>query len=303
VRPSDLEFATAVEAAISGWETNHGALPGLTRQRARDCFIRQLVDSDRRRRFLSLYPDSKRLTNAQADPSNPVFNPYAAAVLAHRCGDTNEALWITFLAIHFGKHPVAHWRYLQNVYGCLGAGRWDWPTISGDPTAFRIWLANNLDEVQGALPRGFGNHRKRETLRDSGTGEAIESYVDWIGESADHVERFASIIGDDPDPGNSFEMLYGSMRAVFRFGRLARLDYLTTAHRLGLIQAEAGRPYLPESSGPLKGARELFGPSQPAKLELQATEFGRQANIPFAVLEDAICNWQKSPLRFRHFGG
>ena len=93
------------------------------------------------------------------------------------------------------------------------------------------------------------------------------------------------------------------MDAVHRFGRLARFDYLTNSARLGLSTAVAGRPYLPEATGPLAGARLLFGQAPPQRLEEIAIEFGRVTSVPFAVLEDALCNWQKSPTVFKRFRG
>ena len=93
------------------------------------------------------------------------------------------------------------------------------------------------------------------------------------------------------------------MQVVKRFGRLGTFDYLSTASRLGLISAVAGRAYLPNSTGPLNGACLLFGISKPRELESLAVEFGFATNVSYGVLEDALCNWHKSPYRFMHFRG
>ena len=302
MREKDQQYATAVSGAISGWEIEHGALPGLVAPEARDCLVMQLVDSNRRRLYVEHFCTSQRLNERRADPHSGYFNPYPAAVLNMRHGDLDEALWLVFLAIHFGKHRRARWRYVENIYGRLGHGRWDWTSVATDTSSFRLWLSDNLEMVRGTPPNGFGNHRKRESLSDSGTGEAVESYVNWIGQFRGHAVAIAdATAGAQGNPVEEFESLYQEMKAVHRFGRLARFDYLTTASRLGLVTAIAGRPYLPESTGPLAGARLLFGAATPRALEETAIEFGSYTEIPFAVLEDAICNWQKSPDEFKRF--
>lgn len=302
MRPSDQPFVAAVARSLEEWESNHGRLPGLVQLTARDCFIRQLVDSDRRRRYLEHFKDSTRLNERQADPASGVFNPFAAAVWHGRSEDLNEALWLVFLAVHFGLHPTARWRYVERVYGGLDSGRWDWTTVAAETDGFRSWLSANIKSIKGIGPNGFGNHRKYESLTDSGTGKVVESYIRWIGPEREHTAAFASITrGSNLTPEEQFDSLYNSMRVVLRFGRLARFDYLTTASRLGLISAVAGRPYLPGSTGPLDGARILFGEPETSRVEEIATEFGKASSIDFAVLEDALCNWQKNPDLFKRF--
>lgn len=71
-------------------------------------------------------------------------------------------------------------------------------------------------------PRGFGNHRKRESLAgvgDKGTGAAVESYVQWVNPPRTHQEMMAEAIRDaNGDPGVAFDLLYRSMEAVRRLG-------------------------------------------------------------------------------------
>jgi hypothetical protein len=305
VRPSDQPFAGQIALGLRTWEGQHGVPPGLTSAARVEAFVGQLVASDRRRRFIEHYQFSNRLTARQADPGSGVFDPYAAAVLANRNGDIDDALWLVFLATHFSRHRSAKWRYVTNVYGALGQGRWDWHAVVSDISAFRSWLLANVEKIRGPKPRGFGNHRKYESL--TLTGAVAESYVDWIDPSRGHTNAFARAVGGTKGTTNNsadqFDILYRSMDAVYRFGRLARLDYLTTAYRLGIIGTAARRPYVSEASGPLTGARLLFGALSPADAELSSIEFGSLVGIDFAVLEDALCNWQKSPDVFIRFSG
>ena len=302
MRANDIPFAAAVSADIAAWESVRGPLPGIVDPPTRDSLIRQLVDSNRRRLYIEHFRTRAQIPYGCADPHGDIFNPYSAAVVNWRQGHSDEALWLVFLAVHLGRHRVAGWRYVKNIYGQLGQGNWDWLSVSDDVASFRSWLSDNRETVRGDPPRGFGNHRKRETLADTGTGETVDSYVKWIGGSRGHEVAFAALtqfaFGDS---GAEFELLYQSMKEVHRFGRLARFDYFTTASRLGFISAVAGRPYLSESTGPLAGARLLFGLASPRHLEEFATDFGNFIGIQFAVLEDAVCNWQKSPEQFTRF--
>ena len=304
LRKSDRPFAKKASVAIHAWESANRPLPGLIDQRARDCLVGQLVSSDRTRRYIEHFHYSQKLTKRQMEPNSGKFNPFAAAVLLRREGDLDEALWIVFLATHFGLHRNARWRYTERVYGRLGYGRWSWQSVASDVDGFRQWLTANATLVKGTGSNGFGNHRKRESLSDSGTGAVVQSYVSWVGPSRSHKATFAALTGSTSETATEvFDNLYRSMKEVHRFGRLARFDYLTTASRLGLITAVAGRAYLPESTGPLEGARLLFGIRKSSEIEDIVVEFGNSTGIPFAVLEDAICNWQKSPTQFKHFRG
>ena len=56
-----------------------------------------------------------------------------------------------------------------------------------------------------------------------------------------------------------FDYLYRSMDAVASFGRMAKFDYLTMVAKLGLAPIEPGSTYMPGATGPLSGARLLFG--------------------------------------------
>ena len=107
------------------------------------------------------------------------------------------------------------------------------------------------------------------------------------------------------DPLGAFDRLYRSMAAsVLRFGRLARFDYLTMLSKLGLAQVEPGSTYMDGSTGPLRGARLLFGGNYSApSLDEWLAELDREFQVGMQVLEDALCNWQKSPTVLKSFRG
>ena len=217
---------------------------------------------------------------------------------------------MVFLFVHFGRHSVGGWRYAREVYGRLGGvERWDWAATSADPAAFRSWLNENKDELRReGVPGGFGNHRKYESLdaySSKGTGAVVESYVEWVNPPRTHRQLVEQACQEaDGDARRAFDNLYKSMRAVTRFGRTARFDYLTMLGKLDLAEIEAPSAYLEEATGPRKGAVLLFGVDQPARtLNQWLVELDVFLAVGMQALEDALCNWQKNPADFVPFRG
>jgi hypothetical protein len=253
---------------------------------------------------------ARGLSDLRADPNSELFDPLKAAILHQRRGNIEEAFWMVFLFVHFGRHAHAGWRYAREVYGRLGDGhRWDWASTSTDPDGFRAWLDVHQDDLKReGTPRGFGNHRKYESLdaySPNGTGAAVASYVDWVNPPRTHrqlMEQECQQAGGDQRI--AFDNLYKSMKVVARFGRTARFDYLTMVGKLRLAPIEPGSTYMHGSTGPFRGAQLLFGGhGTAADLDASLVELDGQLNVGMQVLEDALCNWQKSPDRFKAFRG
>jgi Alpha-glutamyl/putrescinyl thymine pyrophosphorylase clade 3 len=98
------------------------------------------------------------------------------------------------------------------------------------------------------------------------------------------------------------------MSEVKRFGRLAKFEYLTMLGKLGLAPLESPSAYLNGATGPLQGARLLFAGDRHAKLSAKTLDsylikLDEHVQVGMQVLEDALCNWQKSPDKFRPFRG
>lgn len=292
---------------FDAYEANHGLLPGLTPQR-RASLIRQMVDSCRVNSYLE-HLRTQPLSQQAADPSDEWFNPIKAAIIHLRQDEDDEAFWLVFLRTHFGKHRGAGWAYSREAYGGRGSGGpWTWQRVTGDLQGFRDWMNGYSTRASAPrMPHGFGNHRKYESL--AGTGNVVASYVAWVGDPPDHGRRFGeALAAADNDPEESFDVLYRSMVEVRRFGRLARFDYLSLVGKIGLAAVRPGKAYLRDSSGPLSGAKLLFQPPDGPGLSVTALEQRTAAlrdrlGVTFDVMEDALCNWQKSPDQFRPFRG
>ena len=141
----------------------------------------------------------KPISPHRADPNNRGFDAERAIAYHLQRGDIDEAAWLIFLMTYFAKPADTGWRRLQDVYGRLGAGVWDWATVSSNPSVFSAWLAANWQRVRGK----FGDHRKYETLRSDakrGMGRVVESYVTWVG-TGGHRKLFAAFVRAIPEYG------------------------------------------------------------------------------------------------------
>lgn len=312
MRPKDRARARDLETQLVEFDSKVRRLPGVKDAVARDVLVQQLVDSLRRIAYAHFVRDEK-FDPGRADPSKDIFDPLRAAVFHMRRGDFDEAFWLVFLFVHFGKHPKDGWRLVRDIYGGLDAGAWTWKKVRSNPQAFRDWLAANENRLRGdGVSRRFGNHRKYESLSaasPAGTAAVVDSYVNWIAPPRTHrqlVQDAHKQVGQNPQA--VFEYLYKSMNSVLRFGRLAKFDYLTMLGKLGLAPIEPGSAYLSEATGPLRGARLLFCGNASAssggkELDAWLNELDSMLKVGMQVLEDAICNWQKSPRKFVHFRG
>lgn len=304
--PKRKEAAERLEAELAGFSTNQRDLPGIADSRARATLAWQMVASIRRLDYISRLRE-RPISPERADPRSALFDPQRAAILHARDGRVDEAFWLTFLMTHFGKHAAHGWRRLQDVYSCLGTGIWSWERVSADPNAFRAWLRDNRSRIGG----GFGNHRKYESLSaDSaaGTAAVIEGYIEWVGPARSHAKFVGDLVRTGGNhPHTIFDHFYRSM-SVTRFGRLGKFDFLALIGRLDLAPISPGSAYLKGATGPLRGARLLFGGKPTAclseqDLESWLQELDAKLDVGMQVLEDSLCNWQKSPERFVHFRG
>jgi hypothetical protein len=307
VRPRDRKLAQQLETGLLSFDREKRPLLGIRDSARREAFLEQILESIHRVKYVSVIR-GRRLGECSADPNDESFDPLKAAILNQNQGHMDEAFWLVFLFVHFGKNARSGWRLAREVYGRLGgAVRWDWEKVSLDPSGFREWLGAHQGELRG----GFGNHRKYQSLNaysSVGTGSTVESYVKWVEPPRTHQELMERARERaNGDPRKAFDLLYRSMRVV-GFGRTARFDYLTMVGKLGLADIEPGSTYMSGSTGPATGARLLFADDpeaalKPRDLDKWIVELDAQLKVGMQVLEDSLCNWQKSPGEFKRFRG
>lgn len=309
MRPKDQKIGEGLRKALIAFDGKVQPLPGVRNAAHLEAFIEQLVESIRRIRYIDTIK-ARPISTDCADPQKECFDPIKAALVHQRAGNEEEAFWLVFLFVHFGKHARGGWRYIRQIYGrCGEGGLWDWMSTCTDIDGFREWLHEHQDALKNKdMPGGFGNHRKYESLdarSKNGSGAVIESYVEWVNPPRTHEALVAGILADMAnDTGKAFARLYESMDTLKRFGRTARFDYLTMLGKLGLANIAPASPYLIGATGPLTGARLLFGiTGTPSRLDEMTTKLGDHLGMGMQVMEDALCNWQKSPAIFKAFRG
>ena len=306
--------ADALEAALLAFHTNVISLPGIVPVENRLTLVKQFVDSIRRVSFVRTIRNRPH-QSVVADPSNRAFDPIKAAAFYAAQGEVDEACWLVFLSTHFGKNGTSGWRLLKDVYGALGQGNlWNWASISQSPDGMTQWLTVNYDALTSdGVPRHFGNHRKYESIRPSSsksTGPVIASYVRWVlSNGGNHVHLFGRALEETNHVSRAaFGRIYDSMK-VLRFGRTAKFDYLSMLAKLDLVAIEANSAYLSTSTGPIRGAKLLFGGSvvsnqySTQELDTYAIHLAGALRVGLQEMEDALCNWQKSPGRYQRFAG
>ena len=308
VRPGDRMLAGNIDEGLGIFDQSTRKLPGIQSNSNRETFIAQLIESVRRVRYVTVM-SQREISGRRIDPNDELFDPLRAAIFFQRRGEFDEAFWMVFFFVHFGRHRRGGWRYARDVYGRLGNSteRWDWAKTSANPANFRQWLHTHLDEIKDTSRLGgFGNHRKYQSLdayTGPGTGAAFATYIQWVAPPRTHLELMNQALQiADQDPRKAFNGLYRSMNTVASFGRTARFDYLTMVSKLGLATIEADSTYMQNSTGPLFGARLLFGvEAGPKQLDLWLIGLEAHLGVGMQVLEDALCNWQKSPSMFVPF--
>jgi hypothetical protein len=302
---------TALLTAVQNYSHQHTPLPGAATVARRKALVTQIIESLRRVEFvkrIAIRPIDIR----RCDPATVMFDPLRAALLHFHDGDLDEAIWLVFLATHFGKHLRDGWRLLRDVYRGDGAP-WTFARVANDPDAFEGWLGDAYEWLKhDGISRRFGNHRKYETLRIDaarGTSNVIRSYLTWVGANRGHAGLISDTLAvSGKDAKALFDELYRSMDAVISFGRTGRFDFLTMIGKLGLADIEPGIPYLIDATGPLDGARLLFGNGKDARLrpddlDNRVAALGAYLGVGMQVMEDSLCNWQKSPDKFAAFRG
>ncbi len=311
MKPSVAALVQQVDAEIRKYEAEIGLLPGIANQDRRDTLYWQLAESLRRIEYISAI-QNRPIADERRNPNSALFDPLKCAILEWRTGHIDEAFWLVFLATHAGKHPQDGWRVARDIYGSFGLGQpWTWERLRQDATQFRGWMHENWGAIQAdGISRRFGNHRKYETLdphSDNGTWKVIESYVAWVMHYGSHQQMIRDIQAEfGQNPEVVFKTLYSSMKAVTRFGRLGKFDYLTMLDKLGFAPIRADSAYLSDATGPKKGAKLLFfdnpdAIANNAELDSVLIDLGHRTGLGLQALEDALCNWQKSPAVFVAF--
>ena len=294
--PTRQSEINRIENALSYHHNTLRPLPGIADSEARRVLATQFIASIRREDYYRLV-QKKQISAQRANPNSLLFDAERAVAFHVQQGNVDEGTWLIFLMTHFGRPVDTGWLRLQQIYGRLGTGVWDWISVSTDPPSFYRWLDTHWQQIGGK----FGNHRKYESLDPNANrpmAQVVADYLRWIGPDR-HARFFAKEIrraGNDPNV--IFDSLYKSID-VLSFGRLAKLDYLALLGRYGIAPIFPGSAYLSGATGPRAGAQLLFSGQCDGKIPLKRLqdmldELDITLKVGMLVYgRRRLCNWQK----------
>jgi Alpha-glutamyl/putrescinyl thymine pyrophosphorylase clade 3 len=308
LRKLDQLRADDLSQRLAAFSKDIMLLKGISDDSARACLVRQMIDSLHRIEFVKRLGD-RQISQHRLDPASLLFDPIKAAFLHTLNGNCDEAAWLVFLATHFGFNTKHKWELTRRVYGALQmAPIWTWPRTSSNLGEFKVWFIENS---AGLSDVGFGNHRKYESTKvgaENNLFSTVSSYVAWVGPNRGHAMLFQDVAANyGSDSKSLFDGLYSEMKVV-QFGRTAKFDYLTMLGKIGVVGVEPPFPYLSGATGPVRGVSLLLTGDAEAKIKTPeltdlVVNLGASLGVGMQVMEDSLCNWQKSPLRYQGFRG
>ncbi|MFM0096371.1 hypothetical protein PQQ87_12210 [Paraburkholderia nemoris] len=307
---NDQKLKALLAQQLRNYRVNGNPLPGITNPAALDTLVRQMVESVHRVEYVKRIRGNKdRISERRTDPKDDMFDPIRAAVWHADRGNIDEAFWIVFLFVVCGKSAKTGYALIRMVYGAFkDKFTWTWEQYHKDPKGFSLWLHDRLPTIQKQGGFQFGNHRQYESIKN--LDQILQSYSEWIGPGHSHkafMDAAVQVAG--PDPKRLFAHLYASMNAVTRFGRLGKFDYLTMVGKVGLADIEPDSAYIADNAtGPARGGALLFGvagkgAANVRHLDTLFIELDGTLQVGMQVIEDSLCNWQKSPTVFEAFRG
>lgn len=295
---------------LARYEADHGALKGLADPAWRKTLADQMVSSLRRIEYINTLHVRPQAPD-RIDPFSPAFDPLKGAIVLLRRGKIEEAVWMTFVATHFGKHARDGWKLAANVFGSFGRGPvWTAELYATARLEFEAMLVANQQTLDDPNSSGrFSNHRQYQSKNAGVIAHVFRSFHEWQFELGGLRERTRQIhLQVGQNPGETFDALYRSMNVIYGFGRLGKFDFLTMAGKLQLAPVLPASVYLVGSTGPLAGAKLLFHGDRKFKggamiLEEQVDSLDEYLEVGKQVLEDSLCNWQKHPSKYLYFRG
>lgn len=310
MKKGEQKFSTDLIDRLDQFRFDGGRSLNFDSNTQKTVFARQVRDSIRRIEYIKTI-GRRAIDHRRADPTTPLFDPIKGAVHHLKQGSFDEACWLTFIGTHFGKDVNTGWSLAQQVYGALGGGFvWNWNAICGQNPRFRDWMAENEETFLANSKRWkFSNHRKYQSMKVSaptGTATVFESYVEWVQNYGSHRDLFLAMnqkVGQNP--ADNFDCLFKEMDAVKGFGRLAKFDHLTMLSKVGVVAIEPPSPYIQGSTGPRSGAEQMFNATGASANQLNdlVIGLGEHLEVGMQVMEDALCNWQKSTDEYKLFMG
>lgn len=296
---------------LSSYEELHGSLPGIADPVARATLVEQFISSLRRIEFVRGFRHRPMVSPERINPHSPLFDPLKGAFFLDSQGARDEAVWLTFVATHFGKHVSDGWKLAGNVFGSFGNGPiWTLNHYNEHVDDFEAMLVDHQADLEAKSVSGrFSNHRQYQSKKAERISLVFSTFHEWLLDAGGMNSRVRAIhlqVGQEPTA--VFRELFGSLETVYGFGRLGTFDFLTMLDKLDLAPIRADSVHFAGATGPLAGAKLLLLGSTDANGKTKALEeaidsLDDHLQVGKQVLEDSLCNWQKSPTQYVYFRG
>lgn len=286
-------LANELVQKINDFSLNITPLPGVQSPIQIDVLARQLVDSVNRVEYFRVL-ETRNICPSRADPHSQFFDPIRA-ILYLKNKDYDEACWLAFLLVFTGENYYSKWKFTKLLYGNLKKNpKITWDNINKNITLVTSWV----DEYENSNEKvKFGNHRKYVSVRQ--LENAFRTYIDWVNINGGHAALFRS---KNLSAEDLFSNLFKTI-PIFTLGRLGKFDYLSILYKTGLADIKANHCYIAGSTGPIKGAKLLFGNNSGKELDKIAINLADFLSVGYQEMEDALCNWQKAPDKYEPYTG
>ncbi len=259
---------------------------------------RQIVDRINRVKYFEIV-GSRGISPNRADPSHDLFDPIRAVFFHKHSNNLEEALWLSFLIVHFGENYQSGWKLTRNFYNNFGQEpKLTWDNVNSDPNLVDDWVDEYNQRKQNLnIKLKFGNHRKFQSIKH--LRQVIDSYLDFTNSKGGQIQAFSISEGNSRQ---RFARLFKDIN-FYGFARLGKFDFLSILYKFDLVEIEADCCYIKGSTGPKDGAEYLFGNLNSSELDNRAQKLADYLGIGYQEMEDALCNWHKSTDKYMFYRG
>src|SRR4051812_24661014 len=115
MRPKDRDRADAIERALRRFDETRRPLPGVADVNRMMVLVEQILESIHRVDYVAAIR-ARAISDLRLNPNSHLFDPLRAAILHKNRGNRDEAFWLVFLFIHFGRSTRCGWKLISAVY-------------------------------------------------------------------------------------------------------------------------------------------------------------------------------------------
>ena len=263
-----------------------------------DCLSRQMIDSIRRVLIFRTYLERAEKAEIENLPYFHTSNPFTLAQRSSLSLDSR--IWHNYVATYFGKSNKSKWMLFNRATFREDKSLITFEDILDNPEEYFEYLRS----ISFFDNSSYSNHRKYTKKSLEGDKGVFLSFY-YVMENI-HLFKAETV--------SAFDVIYRNSLSIPNFGRMAAFDFSCNLCKCGLNVLEPESMYQRYSTGPLSALRNLLTladvPNPDKNFQVSfgddlLTWFDDNSNIYMLaqVLEDTICNWQKSPLNhIRYFG-